>query len=562
MKKNYLMFLLVMLPAFILAQNVYYLDDVETNGDGSLESPWNDLPSIMGMLNPGDVLNVMPGTHVLSGSVFTKKDGTAENPITIQAYDMEDKPIITRDGDYRLFRCNKSYHVLDGLILDGDFRNDNIMTLDVGSDGWTIKNCEVRYSLKDAIVMNTVRDITIDNCHIHHILRKENGKRFDAHGILGYHQRNLRITNTEISHTSGDCVQSDPSFEAPGWDSVYIENCHLWTGPLDKDYAEYAKGEIPGENAVDFKTMTEEITPEGYKPVVHMKNVLAGGWIYDPVGYGSDRPCYNIKHNINAILENCIAYDSDIGFRLRGPYTWDDDGTPRNFGGVHLTMFNCISYNNHIAVWLERNIEVANIYNCTFDITADGTYIDKDTEFVEEGLDMKNCIFVNEFPSFFADNYPSLEIHASNMAIAADQFWNRDNYNYRLMAGSDAIGAGVDIEIASKDFLGNTRPAGNYDIGAFQFDANYTSTEDLNVDDSWVSVSPNPVIDNAILKFSTGSFETNIKIYSLTGQLVKSVEPRSSMDEVLIDFSDFRVGIYLIRVSVPEKSQTLRVIKL
>jgi hypothetical protein len=148
-------------------------------------------------------------------------------------------------------------------------------------------------------------------CHIHHVLNSTFLEQKDAHGITG-RPLNLVISNTEISHVSGDAIQFDPSRknEPYPWDDVIVENSFLWTGPLDADYAEFKKGERPGENAFDSKTH-----PDAPRARVVFRNTLFKGWGHGQIGNGA---ALNLKEKVHATIEKCVFVDNDIAFRCRG----------------------------------------------------------------------------------------------------------------------------------------------------------------------------------------------------------------------------------------------------
>ena len=66
-------------------------------------------------------------------------------------------------------------------------------------------------------------------------------------------------------------MQFDPDRKSTG--HVLIEGCTFWTGPLPGDAAGFKKGERPGENAVDTKTM-----PDGSRPTLLIRNCYFHGW--------------------------------------------------------------------------------------------------------------------------------------------------------------------------------------------------------------------------------------------------------------------------------------------
>ena len=199
----------------------------------------------------------------------------------------------------------------ENLLIDGEWNSEDLVRIQ--ADNVVLRNCTIRNSRRDGVEVYG-RNVRLENCHIHHLI---NGtfradKTLDAHGITG-RPLNLTVRNCEISHVSGDALQFDPSRRAEPypWDNVLVENCFLWTGPLDRDYAGYKRGEIPGENAFDSKTVTTD--PRTGR--VTFRNCLMKGWGHGAISNGT---ALNLKERVQAIVDQCVFVDNDIAFRCRG----------------------------------------------------------------------------------------------------------------------------------------------------------------------------------------------------------------------------------------------------
>ena len=198
--------------------------------------------------------------------------------------------------------------IYENIIVDGEWTDQDLVR--ILADDVTLRNCTVRHGRRDAIEVYG-RNVVIENCHIHHVLRGTFTEQLDAHGITG-RPRNLIIRNTEISHVSGDAIQFDPSraIEPYPWDEVLVENCFLWTGPLAQDAAGFHQGERPGENAFDSKT-----NPGQPRARVTFRNTLFKGWGHGQISNGA---ALNLKEKIDATIERCVFVENDIAFRCRG----------------------------------------------------------------------------------------------------------------------------------------------------------------------------------------------------------------------------------------------------
>lgn len=231
--------------------------------------------------------------------------------------------------------------VYENILIDGDWTAQDLVR--ITADDVILRNCTIRNGRRDGLEIYG-RNVRIENCHIHHLLagtyRAEHN--FDAHGITG-RPLNLVVRNTEISHVSGDALQFDPGRKAEpyAWDNVLVEHCFLWTGPLEADYAEYKRGERPGENAFDSK-----VPPKGLRARITIRNTLMQGWGHGSIGNGS---ALNLKERIQAVIERCVLVENDIAFRCRGP------GDQRDSAWVTAT--DCTVYKTSRVFRLESRVE-------------------------------------------------------------------------------------------------------------------------------------------------------------------------------------------------------------
>jgi hypothetical protein len=249
--------------------------------------------------------------------------------------------------------------VYENLIVDGNWIEQDLVR--INADDVVLRNCTIRNSRRDGIEVYG-KNVVIENCHIHHLLngtyRAE--KNLDAHGITG-RPLNLTVRNTEISHVSGDALQFDPGRkDTPyGWDNVTVEHCFLWTGPLDRDYALYKRGERPGENAFDSK-----VASTGPRARITIRNTLMKGWGHGAIGNGA---ALNLKEKIQAVIERCVFVENDIAFRCRGA------GAER--ASAWITARDCTIYQTSRAFRLEANVENVKISGLAL-----GEDVDRDFE--------------------------------------------------------------------------------------------------------------------------------------------------------------------------------------
>ena len=230
---------------------------------------------------------------------------------------------ITKSGVYENYR------------IDGKWVDRNLVK--INSDNVTLRNCEIFNGRHNAVVVYG-KNVVIDSCKIHHLLKGTFKKQQDAHGISGRPNR-LTIRNCDIHMTSGDSVQFDPGRGA--WNDVTIENCTFWTAPLTKAAAGFRAGERPGENAIDTKQLKSN--PRSRLTV---RNCIFWGW---GQGQIKNQAALNIKENVSATIEGCVLRSNDICFRLRG-----DTGVR---GGATVRIKNCAIYNSLVGIRMEDKVE-------------------------------------------------------------------------------------------------------------------------------------------------------------------------------------------------------------
>jgi hypothetical protein len=244
----------------------------------------------------------------------------------------------------RTLRIERS-GVYENLLIDGEWADEDLVK--VRADNVVLGNCTVRFGKRDAVEIYG-RNVRVENCHIHHVLggTYQAEHNVDAHGITGC-PLNLTVRNTEISHVSGDALQFDPGRRAEpyAWDNVLVEDCFLWTGPLDADYAGFKRGEKPGENAFDSKTFDGE--PRRSR--VTLRRCLLQGWGQGAIDNGA---ALNLKEKVQALVDRCVLVDNDIGFRCRG-----------SRGSAWVTARNCTVYRTARVFRLEERVQNLKIFH-------------------------------------------------------------------------------------------------------------------------------------------------------------------------------------------------------
>lgn len=252
--------------------------------------------------------------------------GVKSNPKTVERLQ------ITKPGTY------------ENYLVDSNWAGGN--RVKITADNVMLRHCEIRNASGNGIGV-FAKNVVIENCKIHHLLAGSFKEQHDAHGITG-RWGNVVIRNCDIGLISGDCIQFDPDRRSTG--RVVIENCRLWTGPLPADAGNFRKGQRPGENAVDTKTL-----PTGERAELMIRNSIFHGW--KQPGQISLVAALNLKENVNARVEQCVFFDNQVAFRLRGP-------TRR--GGAWVRIEACAVYDTEVGVRAEDTIRNLKIHRLGF----------------------------------------------------------------------------------------------------------------------------------------------------------------------------------------------------
>jgi hypothetical protein len=105
----------------------------------------------------------------------------------------------------------------------------------------------------------------------------------------------------------------------------------------------FPAGTVVGENAFDSKTPAS-----GPRSRIVFRSVVAHGFR----GFIGNQGAFNLKENVEAVLDGVTVHASEIGFRLRGP--------------ALVTLRNAVTYANDKSVRYEDGIADLRIVNVTF----------------------------------------------------------------------------------------------------------------------------------------------------------------------------------------------------
>ena len=408
-------------------------------GNGSSGAPFGRIQDGIDAAQPGDVVTVRAGLY--PESIRTVR-GSDQTPILLRAAGGRESVVVTVRG--RVLTVSHAYFTVEGLVFDGQYGTSDTIAVGSGGDYLTLRNLEVRRSSRDLIDMAAPRGVLIEDSLIHHALNAVGG-RTDAHGIAAGAVQDLVIRNTEIHTFSGDGIQVDPGRAAPGWDRVTIEGTRIWLAPLPAPENGFAAGTVPGENAVDTKASASL-----RRSRLVIRDTAAWGF---RGGLLRNMAAFNLKENVDAIVDGVTVHDSEIAFRLRG-------ATTAAVGGAWVTVKNAVVYNAGTAFRYEDDIENLRIWNSTIGRGVVQPF--QAASSTPRGVEVRNLLML--------DIRAQEASHPSNLTVGADAFVSAAADNYALAPGALAIDAGITIVDVPVDRAGVSRPQGRtHDVGAYEW---------------------------------------------------------------------------------------------
>jgi hypothetical protein len=254
--------------------------------------------------------------------------------------------------------------------------------------------------------------------------------------------RNLTIRRTEIHTFSGDAIQLDPGRAQPGWTNLRVEDSRLWLAPLPAAVNGFAAGVVPGENAIDTKTVRD-----GTRATLLVSNTEAWGF---RDGLIANMAAFNIKEAVDATFDRVTVHSSDIAFRLRGaPYT-----------GARVGIANTVIHTTATAIRYEDDIDDLRVHHVTLGRGVDRAF--RRASSPKTTPDVRHLLVLGT-------SLPA-EASGSGLAAPAAAFVNATAHDYRLAPGSPAIDAATPLAHVAYDRLGVPRPQGTApDVGAFEY---------------------------------------------------------------------------------------------
>jgi hypothetical protein len=408
-------------------------------GNGALASPFGRIQAALDAAQPGDVIEVAPGTY--AESLRTVRAGAAASPIILRG--AQPGTAVVRLSTATVLTVSHADIVIDGMVFDGDYGAFDTVIVASAAARWTLRGSEVRRASKDCIDMGGPSDVLIERTRIHHCLNAAGG-RTDAHGIAAGPVHNLTLRDSDIFAFSGDALQVDPGRASPAWDNVVVERCRLYLEPLPTAENGFPAGTVPGENAIDTKTPST-----GARSRLFVRDTLAWGFRN---GLLTNMAAFNVKENVDALFERVTVWGAEIAFRVRGP-----GSRPGAFVRIH----NAVVYDVASGIRYEDNIEGVNVYHVTFGEGVVRPFVAAAS--TAAGVDVRNVLIRG-------GQKPPEASHVSNLAVGPDVFVDAVRHDYHLVAGATPVDSGQVLAGVVDDRDGVTRPQlAGVDIGAYEY---------------------------------------------------------------------------------------------
>ncbi len=437
---------IIVLGAFLASSQVAFAREwfVAPNGhgNGTKAAPFGTVQEAVLAAQPGDTVLIGSGTY--PESIRTIRNGSASAPIVLRGEDARRPAIITTPG--RVLQIDHSFIVVENIVADAAYARRTAVSVNDRVASVALRRVEVRRSSRDCVDIGAAVNVLIEDSLIHHCLNAAGG-RTDAHGIVAGAVRGLTLRNTEIHTFSGDAIQLNRTGTAiaAGWDDVLIERCRFWLAPLAQAENGFPAGAVTGENALDTK-----VASSSPRARITIRDTEARGF-----GGGLIRvqAAFNLKENIDALVDRVTVWDSEIAFRVRGSSPDQE--------GAWVRIQNTVVRDVAVGIRYEDDLKRLRVWNTTFGRNIARPFVDATS--VQNALDVRNVALLGRV-------LPREAAGPSNLAVDPAAFVDAAAGDYRPAPRSPLLDSGTTIAEVATDRAGVSRPEGKaFDVGAFEF---------------------------------------------------------------------------------------------
>jgi len=229
--------------------------DGTTNGDGSRQRPWPDVPCALERVGGGHCITVRPGVY--RGPWSIRKSGTQQRPTIVRA-EQKWQAVVVGSETHTIW-ITGDWCVLDGFRVEGA-RFDGVKS---DGDYVNIRNCWVRHNGSQGI---TAHDVTLNV--IERNLVEFNGSNIQFDHGLYVDGRKLVVRSNVVRHNTGYGIQFYDSLQ----DSLVAHNVIYGQASM-RGMVVYGSG-----NAVVHNTVYEYDTAIKSRGSGHLvaNNILVG----------------------------------------------------------------------------------------------------------------------------------------------------------------------------------------------------------------------------------------------------------------------------------------------
>lgn len=490
--------------AFSLNATTYYVSPSgnDSNTGTSISSPFASITKGISMANAGDVIFVRGGEYNYSSKISFSRNGTVDNPITMEAYQNE-KPVI----DFSGMSTNSSNR---GFSLSGNY--------------WVIKGLKVQYAGDNGMHVSGNYN-TIENCIF--FANRDTGLQ------LGNGASNNRILNCD-SYGNAD----PPDYgDADGFackldvgDNNYFYGCRAWLN-VDDGWDGYMKEDLKPNTIVEncWTWMN------GY-----FLDGSDGGASANGNGFkvgGSDNR--DMDHNFTLI--DCVSFDNKA------------KGFDQNNNTGNMKFYNCTGFRNkgnNFSIPRALNAgNTAEVKNC---VAIDGKV--SLGSFVIQQNNTWN-------PSFSVSSSDFLSIDTTGVSGPRQPDGSLPQLNlFHLKEGSSLIDAGIDLGYS---YFGDAPDLGAFESN---YGATGIFSDNTMGNNCMVTLLNNPVGSDLRFKLELLSDITmaDMQIISMSGSVIQHdlLSIKNSNEVFTFNVSGIVPGLYLLVISTKKETSYSKFIKM
>ena len=504
MKKNYLITLLLMIATFSVHATDYYVATTgsDSNSGTSLEEPFAKVTTAIGKAVAGDVIYIREGEYKYAAKISLSRNGTAESPIQMMAYQKE--KVIIDFSDMALSSSNR------GFSLSGDY--------------WIIKDLVIRRAGDNGMFISGSYN-TVENCIFYE--NRDTGLQ------LGNGAAENNIINCDSYGNADPSDYGDADGFACKMDvgnNNYFYGCRSWLN-VDDGWDGYLRG------TDDVSTVLENCWTwmNGYFLDGSDGGASANGNGFK-VGGSDDK---TLMHNFTLI--NCVAFDN----KAKG---FDQNNNKGDMFFYNSTSYRNKGYNYSIpyAVNSSKEAEVIN------SISVDGSSKVKLNYALQQ---------TNSWSSGFTcteDDFVSLDTTGVSGPRKADGSLP-DLTVFQLAEGSDLIDGGTDL---GYDYIGEAPDLGAFESN---YNGTGIFNPETDEDIYQPILHGNPVTSKLRFSYEAGELplKVTVTIVSVNGTVMqqKELPAKASRCYGEMNIADYSKGVYVLQLGSSKGNQSVLFIK-